>query len=186
MTAKPRPRTAAFLGGRGSFSEEACLRFLPECAPLPYPDFAAVAGAVLAGDADFGVLPVRNTVAGPIPAAAALVADERLRTITEGDLEVRFHLLGVPGATVAGIRRVASHAAALSQCAAFIRHSAYPAEEAPSTAEAARQVAERGDPARAAIASLIAAELYGLDVLARDIQGAAANVTSFAIVELAA
>ena len=185
MSSTAEPRTVAFLGGRGSFSEEACQRLLPDCRAVPYPGFGAVAGAVLAGDCDVGVLPVRNTVAGPIEAAVALAADPRLRTLSEGDLEVRFHLLGVAGSRIEQIRSVASHPAALSQCAAFIAKRGYPVEEASSTSDAARELVDAHDPSRGAIASLMAAEMYGLDVLVRDIQGAAANITSFAVIALA-
>lgn len=176
-------RTVAYLGGRGSFSEEACQQFLPACALMPFPDFLSVARAVCQGSADVAVLPIRNSLAGPIDAVLALLGHPELRKVGEEELEVRLHLLAPRGTTIGAIREVASHGAALRQCAAFLTERQITAVEAPSTAEAARQIADGTDPARAAIASEIAAEVYGLTILARDIQGKRASVTRFAIVE---
>lgn len=183
MSASEARRTVAYLGGRGSFSEEACHRFLPTCVLMPLPDFESVAGAVCQGSADVAVLPIRNSLAGPIDAVLALLAHPELRKVGEGEIEVRLHLLASRGTGISAIREVASHGAALTQCAAFLAARRITAVEAPSTAEAARQVANRADPARAAIASEIAAGIYGLTILARDIQGESASVTRFAIVE---
>lgn len=176
-------RIVAYLGGHGSFSEEASRRFLPECKLMPLLDFEAVAMAVCQGSADVGILPIHNSHAGPIDAVHVLLAHPELRTIGEGELDVRLHLLAPPGSGVDAIRHVASHKAALAQCAAFIAARNLTAREAPSTAEAARQVAEDRCGDRAAIASEAAASAYGLTILQRDLQGEAVNVTRFAIVE---
>lgn len=176
-------RTVAYLGGRGSFSEQACQQFLPTCALMPFPDFASVARAVCQGSADVAVLPFRNSLAGPIEAVLALLGHPELRKVGEQELEVRLHLLAPRGTTIGAIREVTSHGAALRQCAAFLAKRQIAAVEAPSTAEAARQIANDADPARAAIASEIAADIYGLTILARNVQGEAASVTRFAIVE---
>ena len=183
MTQTKHGRSVAYLGGRGSFSEEACQRFLPTCELMPMPDFEAVAVAVCQGTADVGVLPIHNSIAGPIDAVLVLLAHPELRTIAEQQLDVRLHLLGAPGTSIEAIRLVASHKAALKQCAPYLAEHRLATAEASSTAEAARQVAEGDDPARAAIASDAAAEAYGLAILARDLQGEGANVTRFAIVE---
>lgn len=176
-------RTVAYLGGRGSFSEEACQRFLPTCDLTPLPDFEAVARAVCEGSADVGVLPIRNSLAGPIDAVRVLLAHPELRTIGEEDLDVRLYLLAPPGVGIGAIRLVTSHKAALAQCRAFLAQRDLATVEAPSTAEAARRVADHGDHGQAAIASEAAASAYGLAILERDIQGNAASVTRFAIVE---
>ncbi len=183
MSGSAADRSVAFLGGRGSFSEQACERFLPAHDLMPMSDFEAVAIAVCEGSADVGVLPIRNSLAGPIDAVRVLLAHPELRTIREVELDVRLHLLGLEGAGIAAIRLVASHKAALAQCGAFLAARDVETVEAPSTAEAARQVAEECDPARAAIASEVAAGAYGLDILERDIQDEAGSITCFAIVE---
>jgi len=183
MSAFAAPRTVAYLGGRGSFSEEACQRFLPACNLMPLPDFESVAMAVCQGSADVGVLPIRNSIAGPIDAVRVLLAHPELRTIGEEELDVRLHLLAPLGAGIGAIRLVASHKAALQQCAAYLATRDFATAEAPSTAEAARQVAEAGNLRQAAIASEAAASVYGLNILERDVHGKAASVTRFAIVE---
>lgn len=176
-------RTVAYLGGRGSFSEEACQRFLPACELMPLADFDAVAMAVCQGSADVGVLPIRNSVAGPIDAVRVLLAHPELRTVSEEDIAVRLHLLASNGTCLSAIREVASHRAALSQCKPFLAKHGFAAVDAPSTAEAARSVADASDPSRAAIASEMAADIYGLTIIARDIQGDGESITRFAIVE---
>ena len=178
-----RRRTVAYLGGRGSFSEEACQRFLPACELMPLTDFEAVALAVCQGSADVGVLPIRNSFAGPIDAVRVLLAHPELRTVGEEDVAVRLHLLALDGASLGAIREVASHRAALGQCKPFLAEYRIAAVEAPSTAEAARRVADAKDPSRAAIASEIAADIYGLTIIARDIQSDGESITRFAIVE---
>jgi len=175
--------TVAYLGGRGSFSEEACQRFLPAYELMPLPDFEAVAMAVCQGSADVGVLPIRNSVAGPIDAVRVLLAHPELRTVGEEDIDVRLHLLAPHGSNFSAIREVASHRAALRQCKPFLAQHQLRSVEAPSTAAAAQQVADASDPSCAAIGSEIAADIYGLTVVARDIQGDRASITRFAIVE---
>lgn len=176
-------RIVAYLGGRGSFSEEACQRFLPDCDLMPLSDFEAVAMAVCQGTADVAVLPVHNNIAGPIDAVLVLLAHPELRTIGEKEYEVRLHLLAAHGTSIGSIREVASHKAALAQCAPFIAERQLSAIQVPSTAEAARQVADGANADRAAIASEGAAGFYDLAIIARDIQGETASVTRFAIVE---
>lgn len=176
-------RVVAYLGGRGSYSEEACRQFVPTHDLLPMADFASVAQAVCQGSADLALLPVSNTHVGPIAGVHQLLAHPELRVIGEQKLGVRLHLLGLPGAQVDGIRRVLSHAAALTQCARYLGERSWERSVMASTAEAARQVALLGDRTCAAIASSEAARAHGLEVLARDLQGEAENVTRFAIVE---
>lgn len=176
-------RIVSYLGGRESFSEDACKRFLPTHDLMPLPDFEAVAMAVCQGTADVAVLPVHNNLIGPIDAVLVLLAHPELRKISEEELEIRLHLLAASGTTVESISEVASHKAALLQCAAFIAARQMSAIHVPSTAEAARQVADVANPLRAAIASESAAEIYGLAIVERDVQGEAASVTRFAIVE---
>lgn len=176
-------RVAAYLGGPGSFSEVACKRFLPGCKLMPLPDFEAVALAVCQGSADVAVLPVYNNLAGPIDAVLALLAHPELRTVGQEQLEVRLHLLARTGTPIGTIREVASHRAALDQCAAFIARYGLLRVETSSTAEAARQVACATDLAQAAIASEEAADFHHLSILARDIQDEGGSITRFSIVE---
>ena len=173
----------AYLGGHGSFSEEACHRFVPAHHLMPVSDFASVALAVCEGSADVGVLPLSNSLAGPIAAVRRLLSHPELRIVGEEVLDVRLHLLAIPGASIRHIIRVVSHPAALVQCERFLAEQAWGLTPTESTAEAARQVGAAADHTLAAIGSEAAAMIYGLDVLARDLQGDAENVTRFAIVE---
>lgn len=176
-------RVVAYLGGNGSFSEEACRRFVPAHQLMPLGDFAAVARAVCQGSADVALLPVSNSRVGLITTVRQLLAHPELRVVGEEVLGVRLHLLGCEGADLSTIREVASHPAALIQCEAYLSGRGWMASPAASTSEAARQLAVSKDPSRAAIASEAAAALHDLQVLARDLQGEAENVTRFAIVE---
>jgi chorismate mutase len=173
----------ACLGGRGSFSEAACLKLLPEHELLPLGNMDAVLRAVREGTADLAVVPVANSHAGSIEEHRRLLHHPELRIIGEQVMEVRQHLLGQPGASLADITRVSSHPAALAQCEAYLAKQPWARREAASTALAAAQVAGTGDPAWAAIGSEAAAEIHGLVILERDLQGEAVNETRFVIVE---
>lgn len=176
-------RVVAYLGGHGSFSEEACRRFMPAHQLMPLGDFASVARAVAQGSADLALLPVSNSRVGPIATVRQLLTHPELRVVGEEVLGVRLHLLGSKGSKITAITRVSSHPAALIQCEPYLVGRSWTATPTASTAEAARQVALSNDPTRAAIASEAAGAIYGLQVLARDLQGEAENITCFAIVE---
>lgn len=183
------PRVA-FQGERGAFGEEAiALRWGAAAEPVPRPTFEAVVGAVARGDATFGVLPLENSIAGPVRAAtdalaaAAVGTPSRLAVVDEIHLAVRQCVLGFPGAALAALATVESHPVALAQCGAFLRrHPALRVIAVEDTAGAARAVAAAGDVRRAAIAARSAAARYGLAVLAADVQDRADNVTRFVVV----
>lgn len=176
-------RVVAYLGGHGSFSEEASRRLAPAHELMPLADFAAVGRAVYEGTADVGVLPLSNSHAGSIDAARILLAHPELRVVRQEAIDVRLHLLGTAGATLDTVSQVSSHPAALIQCRRFLEDRPWVTNPAASTACAAQDVAAAGDPAKAAIASHAAALAYGLEVLANDVQGEEENVTLFALVE---
>lgn len=184
------PLRVAYQGEPGAFGEQAIARRWGRAAePLPVPTFAAVVAAVESGEAALGVLPVENSIAGPVAAAAAILADAagRVRTVGALRLPIRQLLLGVPGATLAGVRTVESHPVALAQCGAFLaRHPEMRAVPAGDTGGSAGAVARAGDPRRAAIAGEAAAARYGLAVLAADVQDRPDNRTRFVIVAPAA
>lgn len=176
-----RPRIA-YPGEPGAFSEEAAHSAFPEGEPLPCEGFAEVVAAVTSGMADYGILPVRNSLVGPIPAANAILRASGLHVLGELVRDIRPCLLGLPGARIEGIRRVISHPVALAQCRAYLASLGLAARPVHDTAGAARLVAENGDPAMAAIAGRAAAECYGLEILAADIADRPDNRTCFAII----
>ncbi len=179
------PRVA-FQGAPGAFSEAALLEhFGGRAEPLPCHDFESVGRAVLEGRADFGVLPVENTLAGSVQGAQDVLLTGGFTIIDEIVTTIRHCLLGVPGASVGGLRRIISHPVALAQCTRYL--SEHPHAEALAvydTAGAAREVAERADPTIAAIAARTAAERYGLEVLAEDLQDRNDNQTRFYVVRI--
>ena len=174
--------TVAYQGEPGAFGEEAVLGwFGPSAAPMPVPTFSAVRAAVESGDADAGVLPLENSLAGTVGDALDALAVGTLLVVGEIMLPIRHQLLAMPGVELPAIERVSSHWQALAQCERYLSAHAWLVVPAADTAGAARELADSGDRTAAAIASRAAAERYGLAVLAEDIQDADHNVTRFAI-----
>jgi prephenate dehydratase len=173
----------AFQGAHGAFSEAAArLALGGDIETVPCRTFLEVARAVRAGRVDRGVLPLFNTIAGAVKESHAALEGEALEVLGGVELPIEQCLLVVPGASVADVRRVISHPVALAQCSDFLAaHPAIEAVPAWDTAGAAREVAERGDPALAAIAARLAAERYGLEVAVAGV-GGEGNWTRFAVV----
>lgn len=175
------PPRAAFQGTYGAFSHEACLALLPQAIPQPYASFADAFEAVRRGVCAFGVIPVENTIAGPVPEVAPLLAASGLKVLAEHAWPIRMQLLGVRGGSLAEVRTVASHPMALKQCGLFLRAHGLTAEPAYDTAGAAAALSAAPDPSRAVVAAAAAAELYGLQVLAGGVEDRADNVTRFLV-----
>ncbi|MGQ0562170.1 MAG: prephenate dehydratase domain-containing protein [Gemmatimonadota bacterium] len=177
-------KRVAFQGEPGAYSEEAALLCCGRDALLvPQHSFVDVVNAVLAGGATQGILPVENSIIGPVTAATAVLAAPRLSISSELTLPILHCLLGVRGATIESVTRVFSHPAALGQCARFFEtHPQLEAVTWYDTAGAAKHVASLADSTLAAIASRRAAERYGLDVLSDDIQDRTDNWTRFVVV----
>lgn len=163
-------RSVGYPGREGAHSAAACDQLFPESELVALPTFAAVAKATAGGEVGFGVLPIESSLSGPVNETHDLLYDSALAIVSETILPIRHFLVGLPGASVETIRVVHSHPVALDQCRRLL--AAMPdatAIAAPTTADAAAFVSERGDPAEAAIASERAATLYGLDVIAEDV-----------------
>ena len=175
---------AAFQGTYGAFSHEACLALLPEAKPTPYASFEAAFEAVCSGACAFGFIPSENTIAGPVPEVASLLAASGLRVLAEHPWPIRMQLMGGRGGLLAQVRTVASHPMALKQCGLFLRDHGLRPEPAYDTAGAAADLAAAPDPTRAVVAAAAAADLYGLDVLSPDVQDRADNVTRFLVLAL--
>ncbi|HSH75704.1 MAG TPA: prephenate dehydratase domain-containing protein [Longimicrobiales bacterium] len=174
---------ASFQGALGAFSEEAVRVLLPGAEPIPRSSFDAVVSAVSEGEDPFGVVPVENTLAGAVAEAYDALERGKVRVIAEAAIPIRHCLLGVPGASLEGIRETRSHPVALSQCRGFfVAHPEIRAQAVYDTAGAAQEVADAADPALAAIASHRAGERYGLVVLRHDLQDRDDNQTRFYLV----
>jgi prephenate dehydratase len=179
------PPRVAFQGERGAFSEEAIHQCFGDggAVPVPCREFAALGHAVIDGEAEYGMLPVENSIAGGVAPAYDILGSKRLVVVGEVVQPIRLCLLVVPGAARDGITRVLSHPVALAQCQKFLAGLAgADAIAVHDTAGAARLVAERRDPATAAVAPRAAAGIYGLDIMAENIQDRADNQTRFFVV----
>jgi prephenate dehydratase len=173
--------TVAFQGRPGAYSDLACRDALPGRPTLPCDTFEATIDAVRHGLAELAMLPCENSIAGRVPDIHALLPDSGLHIIGEHFQRVEHCLLGVPGARLSEIRRVHSHAVALGQVRRIIRELKLEAVIEADTAGSAQMVAERGNPVDAAIASKLAAQIYGLDVLREHVEDMTNNTTRFYI-----
>ncbi len=172
----------AFQGEPGAFSHAASHALFPQGEPVPCATFEDTIAAVQEGRADYGVVPVENSLYGRITDIYHLLPNSGLFIIGEHFLRIEMNLLGVKGATLADVTSVQSLSVALGQCRSFIREHKLKTINGGDTAGSAREIAERGDKSVAAIASRFAAEVYGLDILAENIEDAAHNTTRFLVI----
>jgi prephenate dehydratase len=178
-------KSVAFLGPRGTNSEEAAIAFGGSDAELKdFSNFASILSAVETGIADYGVIPVENSIEGPVSMALDLLIHETsLMLFAEVVVPIRHVLVGKEGARLEDIRTVMSHPQALAQCRNFLDRFMPRAEAVAwmSTGGAVQEVAQGNDPTRAAIGPARAQELYGGAVLAREIQDTRSNMTRFMV-----
>ena len=176
------PKLIAFQGEPGAFSHAATHALFPRGKAIPCVTFEDTITAVQKGDADYGVVPVENSLYGRITDIYHLLPESGLFIIGEHFLRIEMNLLGLKGATLKDIKSVQSLSVALGQCRKFIRKHRLRTINGSDTAGSAREIAEKGDKSVGAIASRFAAEVYGLDVLASNIEDAAHNTTRFLVV----
>jgi len=171
----------AFQGAPGNYANLAAREALPHAQYIPYPTFEQAVDAVRRGETDLCIIPVENSLMGRIADIHHLLPDVGLHIVGEHFLRIRHQLLGLKGATLAGLKSVYSQGPALAQCLKIIRDLKLKAEDWFDTAGSAKHVAELGDPTVAAIASAMAGELYGLEVLKADVEDEHHNHTRFLI-----
>jgi prephenate dehydratase len=180
--------SVAIQGFAGSFHQLAAQHYFGPAleAVRPCATFPEVVRQVAAGEAGCGLMAIENSIAGSILPNYRLLQQTELRITGEVYLQIRQHLLALPGQTLADIREVRSHPMALLQCPDFLgRHPHWRLVETEDTALSARHIREQQLPGVAAIAGELAARLFGLEVLAPDIHAAADNYTRFLVVERA-
>jgi prephenate dehydratase len=174
-----------YQGEPGAFSEEAVIGFFGESVErTAVPSWRTVFETVADGGADRGVIAIESSLAGTIRETYDLLAefyDRNIRIVGEVTVPVRLALLALPGQSLDTIERVYSHAQALVQADAFLRSRDWQVMTTYNTAGAARMIAERNEDRAAAVASPRVAELYGLEILASDIQAGEENRTRFAV-----
>jgi len=170
-----------FQGEPGANSHLAISEVYPDYQAVPCATFEDAFAAVTGGEAERAMIPIENSVAGRVADNHHLMPDSNLHIIAEHFMPVRHQLLAPKGATIKDIRTVESHVHALGQCRKVIRQLGIRPIVAADTAGSAREIAEQGDKTRAAIASRLAAEIYGLAILAEDIEDEAHNTTRFIV-----
>jgi prephenate dehydratase len=174
-------KKVVFQGEPGANSHLAAREVYPDYEPVPCATFEDAFTAISTGEAELGMIPVENSVAGRVADIHHLMPHSGLHIVAEHFMPVRHQLLAPKGATLDNIKTVESHVHALGQCRKVIRKLGVNAVVAADTAGSAREVAQAGDTTRAAIASRLAAEIYGLDILAEDIEDEAHNTTRFIV-----
>lgn len=179
-SASPAPRIA-YQGVPGAFSEEASLQFASGGEAVGYPSFAQAFDAALSGACDYACLPVENSLAGSINQTYDLLTDSVLHVVGEQIVHIHHNLLVKPGVGLKDVKRVYSHPQALAQCQAFLTRHGLEAVTDFDTAGAAKLLAENGGVGKAAIAGRRAADIYGLEVAAENIEDAGFNYTRFFI-----
>ena len=171
----------SYQGEPGSNSATVAATLFPGHEQVPCATFEDALESLPSAAADLAVIPVENSIAGRVADVHHLLPESGLSIVGEYFLPIHFQLLAPRGASLDGIRRVRSHVHALGQCRRIVREHGWATEVADDTAGAAREVAERADPTVAALAPRLAAELYGLDTLATDVEDAHHNTTRFLV-----
>ena len=173
--------TIAFMGVEGANADLACRQNYPYMQTLPCASFEDVFAAVAEGKAKFAMVPIENSQAGRVAEIHNLLPRTNLHIVAEHFQKVEHGLYGVPGATLADVKHAYSHHQGLLQCRSFIREHKLATHIHNNTATAAKDVAGWGDKSKAAICSRLAGELYGLTLLADNIQDAEDNETLFVV-----
>ena len=171
----------AFQGEPGAYSHQACRKARPDMEAMPCRTFEDAIDADKSGAADLAMLPVENSTYGRVADIHTLLPESGLHIIDEAFVRVHINLLAVPGTTLDQVTHAMSHTVLLGQCKIFLKEHGIHRITGADTAGSAKQVAEAGNPATAALAAELAGEIYGLDVLARHIEDNHDNTTRFLI-----
>ncbi len=171
----------AFQGALGAYSHQACAEAFPDLEALPCATFEAAIAAVNGGAASLAMLPVENSTYGRVADIHRLLPESGLHIVGEAFVRVRICLMAPPEVTLDRIRRVRAHLVLLPQCRAFLDRHGIAGEAYVDSAAAAADLAADPEPGLGVLASELAAETYGLDVLARNIEDQAHNTTRFLV-----
>lgn len=171
----------AYSGVEGAFANIAANRIFPDAKSIAYSDFKAAYNSVERGECDCVILPIENSFNGDVGNVLDLAFFGSLYINGVYEAEINQNLLAVKGAALDDIKKIISHPQALGQCASFIEKNGFETINAVNTAVAAKSVADNNDKCVAAIGSIEAAELFGLQVLREKINDSALNTTRFAV-----
>lgn len=171
----------AYQGEPGANSDAAARAVYPDCEPVPCATFEDAFAALEEGRVDLAMIPIDNSIAGRVADIHHLLPHADLHIIGEYFMPIHFQLMAVPGSSIEQITTVRSHVHALGQCRQFIRAQGWTTVVAQDTAGSAREVAELADPTVASLAPRLAADLYGLTILAEDVEDEHHNTTRFIV-----
>lgn len=181
MAASNPENTIAFQGELGAYSNLACKKAFPDMEPLPCPTFEDAFAAVEEGRAKLAMIPIENSLAGRVADIHLILPHSSLHIIGEHFLRVRHQLLGIKGASLKTVKVALSHVQALGQSRNHLKELGIKLQSYPDTAGAAKHVAELNDPTVGAVASALAGEIYGLQILKANIEDADHNTTRFIV-----
>jgi len=171
----------AFQGELGAYGHEACAAARPDYEPLPCPTFVDAIESVRKGDADLGMIAVENSTYGRVADVHSLLPESGLQIVDEAFVRVHVNLLGHPDASLDDVTEAHGHPVILPQCSEFLRDRQIKPVASTDNARAAREVAEGNDVTKAALASQLAAKIYGLKLLAKNIEDHDRNTTRFLV-----
>ncbi|MBE7183177.1 MAG: prephenate dehydratase [Methylobacterium mesophilicum] len=172
----------AYQGEPGANSDTACRNVFGESMePLPCATFEDAFAALASGAAELAMIPIENTIAGRVADIHHLLPESGFHIVGEYFLPIHFQLMVLPGTGIEEIRTVHSHIHALGQCRKVIRENGWKKQVAGDTAGAARLIRDLGDPTQAALSPRLAASLYGLDIVAENVEDTENNVTRFVV-----
>jgi prephenate dehydratase len=174
-------RRIAFQGELGANSHEACLASFPDYEPVPCATFEEAFDAIKSGRCELGLIPVENSIAGRVADVHHLLPSSGLKIIGERFKPIHFQLMVNPGVTLEEVKTAVSMPIALGQCRKNLKRLKLKTEASGDTAGAAKQLSEHPDRTKAAVSPALAAEIYGLEILARDIEDEHHNTTRFLV-----
>lgn len=171
----------AYQGEPGANSNIACEQMYPEMESIPCASFEDAFELVTSGEADLAMIPIENSIAGRVADIHVLLPQSKLQIVGEFFLPIHFDLMGIPGSTIEGATEVHSHIHALGQCRKLIREAGLRPVISGDTAGSAREVSEWNDPRKLSLAPPMAAQIYGLEVLASRVEDDPSNTTRFVV-----
>ena len=176
----------AYQGEPGANSDIACRDVYPDWTPLPCASFEDAFAAILDGTAQLGMIPIENSIAGRVADIHHFLPRSGLHIVGEYFLPIHFQLLGLKGSKINDLKTVHSHVHALGQCRKILRQHGLKPVVAGDTAGSAREVAEWMDKTKGSLATALAAKIYGLDILAENVEDETHNTTRFVVLSKAA
>ena len=171
----------AYQGEPGANSDIACRDVYTDWTPLPCASFEDAFAAISDGSAQLGMIPIENSIAGRVADIHHFLPRSGLHIVGEYFLPIHFQLLGLKGSKISDLKTVHSHVHALGQCRKILRQHGLKPVVAGDTAGSAREVSEWGDKSKGSLATALAAEIYGLDILAKNVEDEAHNTTRFVV-----